>query len=211
MQTEFRNLQTKAQKRENYLNVRKSPPNISRNPIERACWFIFLNKTAFNGLYRVNSRGKFNVPYGDYPKATLFEKDNLERVSRLLNRKGITILRKDYATVLLENTKEGDFCYLDPPYYSESNKGFTSYNSTLFTKEDQRKLADVFKVLSDRGVRVLLSNSDSQFIRDEFKEREGKSTKEESKYSYDSIEALRGINCKGSKRTGAKELLVRNY
>jgi DNA adenine methylase len=210
-QTEFGKLKTKPEQNEYYLKVRSNPPNVDKEPIQRASWFIFLNKTSYNGLYRVNSKGEFNVPYGDYPKAILFEKENLERISRLLNRKTVTILRKDYSTVLLENAREGDFCYLDPPYYSDNNKGFTSYNSSLFTKEDQKKLAEVFATLTDRGVRILLSNSESVFVRSLFKEEEKKSKDNTRKYDYSSVEALRVINCKGSKRTGAKELLIKNY
>lgn len=207
-QIDFRKVpDNKVAKSEFYNKIRSNPPNIDQEPVERANWFIFLNKTCYNGLYRVNSEGKFNVPYGDYPNATLFEEENLRNIHTLLNRKDIEIFWKDYAIVLLENAKEDDFVYLDPPYYSENNKGFTGYNASLFTKEDQRKLADVVRTLAERGCKVALSNADAEFIRNLFKDTEP----EGHKYSYTTLEALRVINCKGSARTGAKELLIRTF
>lgn len=209
-QREFRALTTKTKQANYYQNIRSNRPDIEKESVERAAWFIFLNKTSYNGLYRVNSKGEFNVPYGDYPNATLYEEGNLERISSILNRGDVEILWQDYRSVLLDNAQKGDFCYLDPPYYSKDNKGFTAYNASLFTADDQRKLAETYKVLTERGVTVLLSNSESDFIRGLFNEKE-KQVKGGRKYSYDSFEALRVINCKGSKRTGAKELLIKNY
>jgi DNA adenine methylase len=208
-QKEFRVQTTKAAKNEYYLKVRPNPPDISKQALERAAWFIFLNKTGYNGLYRVNSKSEFNVPYGDYPNVSLFERENLVSISRLLNQEGIVLKWKDYGTVLLEEVEEGDFCYLDPPYYSKDNKGFTAYNASLFTAEDQRKLADVFKILTERKVKAVLSNSESDFVRELFREKEKES--KTAKYTYDQLDALRVINCKSSARTGVKELLIKNY
>lgn len=127
-------------------------------------------------------------------------------ISRVLNRREIEVVWANYAEVI-KNAKEGDFCYLDPPYYSEDNKGFTAYNASLFTKKDQEILADAFRSLTERNVKVLLSNSKSDFIQNEFRKSETK----DSHVTFDSLSALRVINCKGANRTGVQELLIKNY
>ena len=203
---EFNSKSTKAARNDLFISVRANPPDIDTQPTERAGWFIFLNKTAYNGLYRVNSNDGFNVPYGGYSNVSFFEQDNLRNISAVLNRNGVEIIWADYSEVL-GKAKEGDFAYLDPPYFSADNKGFTAYNAALFTKADQEKLADTFKALTERKVKVLLSNSKSDFIESEFKKRHV----EGSTYTYDYLTALRVINCKGSNRTGVKELLIKNY
>jgi DNA adenine methylase len=205
-QIEFRSKPNKDKKNELFLEVRANPPDIDAEPVSRANWFIFLNKTAYNGLYRVNSRGEFNVPYGDYKSVSFFEAENLRAISRVLNRRGIEIVWADYEEAL-KGAETGDWCYLDPPYFSADNKGFTAYNANLFTPEDQKKLADEFKRLTAKGVKVLLSNSKSDFVEKEFKAREAKGRP----ITYDMVEALRVINCHGQSRTGAKELLIKNY
>jgi DNA adenine methylase len=183
---------------------RSRRPNVKTSPLENAAWFIFMNKTAFNGLYRVNKGGVFNVPYGDYPNARLYERENIEAVSRLLSCEHVKILSGDYAEVLeSEGAHAGDFAYLDPPYYSKGNKGFTSYNSSLFTENDQKRLARVFEALTEKGCKMLLSNSDHDFVRRLFLDKK--------QYSFVSLDALRSINSKGSERRGAKELLIKNY
>jgi len=204
---EFNSLKTKAERNDLFVKVRPNPPDIDAKPTERAGWFIFLNKTAYNGLYRVNSNDGFNVPYGGYSNVSFFERDNLRNISTVLNRKGIEIVWADYSEVL-GKAKEGDFAYLDPPYFSPDNKGFTAYNATLFSKDDQEKLADTFTALTEKKVKVLLSNSKADFIETAFKKR----AKEAGhNYTFDNVTALRVINCKGSSRTGAKELLIKNY
>jgi DNA adenine methylase len=202
----FRRLPNKEKKNAMYLEVRANPPDIDADPVGRAGWFIFLNKTAYNGLYRVNSSGGFNVPYGDYKTVSFFEADNLRAISKVLGRKGVEVIWADYKEALKDAEKE-DWCYLDPPYFSPDNKGFTAYNANLFTPDDQKELADEFKRLTNKGVRVLLSNSKSDFIEREFKARERK----DKPLTYDTVEALRVINCHGQNRTGAKELLIKNY
>jgi DNA adenine methylase len=197
---------TKEKKNELFIAVRRGPPDIDAEPVARAGWFIFLNKTAYNGLYRVNRDGGFNVPFGGYSNVAFFEADNLRNIGQLLRRKDVKVIWADYAEAL-KGAKEGDFAYLDPPYYSEDKKGFTAYNANLFTEDDQKSLADEFKDLTKRGVKVLLSNSKADFIEEEFKKREiaGKPL------TFGTLEALRVINCKGSNRTGVKELLIKNY
>jgi DNA adenine methylase len=198
----FRAEPTKPKKALFFKRERSSRPDLNRDPIANAARFIFLNKTAYNGLYRVNRSGEFNVPYGDYPHAQFFERENIEGVSAILNREGVELLCGDYEGIVLGRAERGDFVYLDPPYYSELGRGFTAYNPSLFTEGDQGRLAQVFRALAARGCRVLLSNSDSPFVRELFS-GEG--------YNFVTLEALRSINSKGSKRTGARELLIKNY
>jgi DNA adenine methylase len=206
-QRAFREQPNKSARADHYLQVRGNPPNIDSENVERAGWFIFLNKTCYNGLYRVNSKGVFNVPYGDAsPKTRLFDKQNLLAIHQLLNQEGIELVCDDYARVL-EKTKANDFAYLDPPYYSANNKGFTAYTISIFSKDEQKALAEVVKILAEKGVKVLVSNADAEYIKELYEEKKpvGKT------YYYDSVEALRVINCRGANRTGAKEILIKNF
>lgn len=206
-QRAFRKESKKSARTEHYLQVRGNPPNIGSEKTERAGWFIFLNKTCYNGLYRVNSKGVFNVPYGDAsPKIRLFDKQNLLRVHQLLNQEGIELVCDDYAKVL-EKANANDFAYLDPPYYSANNKGFTAYTTSIFSKDEQKELAEVVKTLAEKGVKVLVSNADAEYVRGLYEEKRPR----DKTYSYHSVEALRVINCRGAKRTGAKEILIKDF
>ena len=181
--------------KEYYYKIRSKKP---KDPVERASWFLYLNKTAYNGLWRVNSKGEFNVPFGRYKKVTFFNKDNLLKASELLRK--ATILCGDFSLVL-EYAKVGDFVYFDPPYFpiSETAK-FTHYTSENFTKDDHIRLSKVFKELDRKGVLLMLSNSDTEFIRNLY-----------SGYNIREVIANRYINCKGDKRKGIKELVITNY
>ena len=170
----------------------------SANDVEIAARLIALNKTCFNGLYRVNRKGEFNVPPGKYKNPLICDSGNLENVSNALAR--ATILVDDYRDVI-ENAKKDDFVYFDPPYDPVSyTSNFTAYTTNGFGRENQIQLADVFRKLADRGCLLLLSNSDTPFIRKLY-----------SNYSIKGVDAQRAINCKGSKRAGHKELLIYNY
>ena len=165
--------------------------------IEIAALFIALNKTCHGGLYRVNGRGEFNTPWGRYKNPLICDSHNLENVSNALAR--ATLFAGDY-TDAAENAQKGDFVYLDPPYDPVSyTSNFTAYTSNGFGHEDQVQLANVSRKLSDRGCMVLLSNSDTPFIRELY-----------SGFIIREVEAQRAINIKVSKRTG-KELLISNY
>ena len=173
----------------------------STNNIQRAARFIALNKTCYNGLYRVNKKGIFNVPIGRYKNPLICDNDNLKKVSIALRYSQAQIQVSDYKQILIQKAKEDDFIYLDPPYNpTSSTANFTDYTNTGFNDNDQRELADVFKMLNDRKCKVLLSNSDTPFIRKLYCD-----------FAIQEVEALRAINCKGSKRVGHKELLIRNY
>jgi DNA adenine methylase len=171
-----------------------------RNDIEIAARFIALNKTCFNGLYRVNQNGKFNVPMGEYKKPLICDCRNLKNVSTLLRQSNAEIQCVDYRMMLLK-AETNDFVYLDPPYDPVSyTSNFTAYTSNGFGREDQVQLANVFRKPADKGCLVLLSNSDTPFIRELY-----------SNFSIKEVDVQRAINCKGSKRAGHKELLISNY
>jgi DNA adenine methylase len=173
----------------------------STNNIQRAARFITLNKTCYNGLYRVNKKGIFNVPIGRYKNPVICDSDNLKKVSVALRYSKAQIQVSDYKVILLQKAEEDDFIYLDPPYNpTSSTASFTDYTNTGFNDNDQKELADVFKKLDNRKCKVLLSNSDTPLIRKLYCD-----------FTIQDVQALRAINCKGSKRVGHKELLIRNY
>jgi DNA adenine methylase len=173
----------------------------SANDIQRAARFITLNKTCYNGLYRVNKKGIFNVPIGRYKNPVICDSDNLKKVSVALRYSKAQIQVSDYKVILLQKAEEDDFIYLDPPYNpTSSTASFTDYTNTGFNDNDQKELADVFKKLDDRKCKVLLSNSDTPLIRKLYCD-----------FTIQEVQALRAINCKASKRVGHKELLIRNY
>jgi len=169
--------------------------------VERASRFIYLNKTCFNGLYRENSKGKFNVPFGKYKNPKILDEENLRAVSEYLNTAEISILNLDYKEVC-KLAKKGDFVYLDPPYYPISkSSSFTKYHKLDFTERDQMELTEVFRELDRKGCYVMLSNSNTKFIKELYKE-----------YEIWEVSANRFINCKGDKREKVNvEVLIKNY
>jgi DNA adenine methylase len=182
-----------------YYKIRGSNP---KGQIDKVSTLIFLNKTCFNGLYRVNSKGKFNVPLGKYVNPNIVNKDNLLAVSEILQSKEISIKCQDFERAL-KNATSGDFVYLDPPYQPVSaTANFTSYTDGDFDYEDQERLYAKFKALDKKGVKVLLSNSKSPEIIDLF---------EEFSDGIMEISANRFINSISQKRTGHTELLIKNY
>lgn len=183
-----------------FLEIR-SKDSTKLNEIERASRFIFLNKTAFNGLYRVNSKGGFNVPFGKYSNPTICDEDNLRKVSEVL--KNVKIINESYKHVL-NKAKKGDFIYFDPPYYPiNKTSSFTSYTSEEFLDKEQKELRDIFVELHKRGCYVMLSNSDTEFINDIYSDIKG--------VKINKVFATRAINSKGDGRGKIKEVLVTNY
>lgn len=146
-----------------FYRVRALEPG-TLSAAERAARVIFLNKTAFNGLYRENASGRFNVPFGFYANPTLCDAPNLRAVSKAL--RGVSIETRDFRSVL-DRAKAGDFVYFDPPYVPLSaTASFTAYSrGGGFGPDEQTALRDVFATLASRGVHVLLSNSDVPFVR----------------------------------------------
>lgn len=169
--------------------------------IQRAARTIALNKTCYNGLYRVNRAGEFNVPIGRYKNPVICHSSNLRNLSLTLRNSGAHLCVSDYKDILLNKTKNNDFIYLDPPYNPVSRTAsFTGYTYNPFTEEDQKELSELFVELSKRGCKVLLSNSDTHYIRGLYA------------HAYiHQVRALRSINSRASKRSGHKELLICNY
>jgi len=182
-----------------YYKVRESNP---KSQIDKVSRLIFLNKTCFNGLYRVNSKGEFNVPLGKYSNPNIVNKENLLAVSHAIQSKNISIKCQDF-TKALEVAQENDFVYLDPPYQPVSHTAkFTSYTNDNFDYKDQKRLLAEFEKLNSKGCKVMLSNSKSKEVLDLF-----------SSYSNNTIEinSNRFINSDSKKRTGHSELLIKNY
>jgi DNA adenine methylase len=169
-----------------------------RSDVERAARFIYLNRTCYNGLYRVNRRGQFNVPFGRYQNPTICDAGNLRAASRALQ--GVTLLVGDFARCL-EVTGAGDFVYLDPPYHPLSDTAnFTSYTSADFGLQDQQRLAGLFRELDQRGCQVMLSNSCTHPVRELY-----------DGYEQVEVQAVRAISCKGAERGAISELLISNH
>ena len=182
-----------------YYSVRESNP---RSEIEKTSRLLFLNRTCFNGLYRVNSKGKFNVPLGKYANPNIVNEDNLRSVSRILQSSKVAIKCRDFEAVL-RDSKKGDLVYFDPPYQPVSDTAnFTSYTNKDFTYDDLSRLAELCKNLDSKGCKVLLSNSNSKEVADMFSSKPWKVSK---------IRANRSINSNSQKRTGHFELLIKNY
>jgi DNA adenine methylase len=180
-----------------YYNVRALDLD-KLTPIERAARFIYLNKTCFNGLYRVNSKGKFNVPIGSYKNPGILKEDIIKEANKLLQ--GVTLEVLSFEKVLGFASKDS-FIYLDPPYYPlNMTSKFTSYTKEVFLEDEQRKLAEVFKKLDRMGCKVMLSNSDHPFIRDLYKG-----------FRQEIVTAKRMINCDATKRGPINEHVVLNY
>lgn len=188
--------------KEYFLKVRaKNPKTFSE--VEVASRFMYLNRTAFNGMYRVNSKGQFNVPFGKYNNPLICDANNLRKVSKAL--KNVEIKHQDYKAVL-KKAKKGDFVYFDPPYYPVSKTAsFTAYNTDVFLDKEQIELRDTFVALHKRGCFVMLSNSDTPFINKIYSELKDK------KIKISKVRAGRAINSKGTGRGKITEVLVTNY
>lgn len=159
---------------------------------ELAALFIFLNKTGFNGLYRVNLKGEFNVPFGKKDKVTTYHLENIEAVAESLERS--VLLCGDFKEAC-HGAREGDFVFFDSPYYDT----FVSYQAGGFGENDQRRLAELYKDLSDKGVNCMLMNTDCDFIRDLYKN-----------YKMEVVEMRNAVNRDGQGRGGSC-LVVTNY
>lgn len=164
----------------------------------RAARTIYLNKACFNGLYRVNSKNEFNVPFGKKTKVNTYDGGNLITVSNYLTMNNIKILSIDFEEAVKE-AKKGDFVYFDPPYDSDTST-FNNYTEDGFGKEEQKRLAKVFKELSDKGCYVMLSNHNTTLINELYKD-----------YNIHVIEAKRNINSNGNKRGKVEEVIITNF
>jgi len=182
-----------------YYSIRESNP---RSAVEKTSRLLFLNKTCFNGLYRVNKKGKFNVPLGRYTNPNIVNEENIRSVSQVLQSRKVSIKCSDFESVLGE-AKKDDLVYFDPPYQPVSNTAnFTSYTHKSFTFDDLKRLAKLCLKLDSKGCKVMLSNSNSQEVADMFAAKQWRLKK---------IKANRSINSNSKKRTGHFELLIKNY
>ncbi len=168
----------------------------SLDDVDVAAWFIYLNKTAFNGLYRVNRRNRFNVPVGRYAKPNICDVSALRTASAVLQ--GAEVHHEDFAAAG-ERAEAGDLVYFDPPYVPASTTAsFTTYTRDGFSMEDQTRLRDVAAELKMRDVQVMLSNSDTPEVRDLY--RHG--------FDHKTVLCGRAINCKGGRRGRVGELVI---
>ena len=166
--------------------------------VQRASRFIYLNRTCFNGLYRVNSQGQFNVPFGNYKNPRIVDENNLLNCSELL--KNTEIKCADFSEILTK-VKKGDFIYFDPPYVPlNETSSFTSYTKDGFDMDMQFKLREVCDELDSMGVMFMLSNSDTKFVNELY-----------SNYEIKKVFASRAVNANAEGRGKITEVLVRNY
>ncbi len=182
---------------EYFYAMRATEPE-TLSTIARASRFIYLNRTCFNGLYRVNKKGQFNVPFGKYKNPNFKQTDRLMEAHAALQK--VELVIGDFKTVTKEPAK-GDFIYLDPPYHPlDGYADFKRYDKNFFGEEDHIILAETFAELSRRGCYVMLSNSDTPFTRELYKN-----------WNVRTVFAKRLINCDATKRKGVNELIVTNY
>ena len=176
--------------------------------VKRAAEFIFLNRTCFNGLYRVNKSGKFNVPIGSYKNPRICDADNLLKVSEVLQ--DVKIVCDDYAKSE-EEIDENSFVYLDPPYLPIKHNSFTNYDSSGFGEKEQVELSNFCKRIDDNNAKFILSNSDPKNTDKENNFFEEHYDLDKNRFNYERIDVRRAINSDKNKRGYIKELLIYNY
>lgn len=177
-------------------------PNIfgSLSKVEKASRIIYLNRTCFNGLFRVNKQGQFNAPYGSYKNPCIVDRTNLRAVNFYLNINNILITHGDYKKTLL-NLPKNSFVYLDPPYQPVSDSAnFTRYVRGGWKVEDQHRLKQACEALTKQGIKFLMSNSATDVIKDLY-----------SEFDIQTVKANRLLNSNGNQRGSVEELLIKNY
>jgi len=187
--------------REYYYQIRdidRSEEYNNWTAVQKASRLIYLNKTCFNGLYRVNSKGFFNTPFGSYSNPKICDEVNLRACSQALKNARIELASFE---VFEDELSEGDFVYLDPPYAPLSQtSSFTAYSKGGFVDEDQERLRDFCLRLNEKGVKFLLSNSLNPLIQELYKG-----------FRVEIVSAVRAINSQADKRGQIQELIIRNY
>ena len=179
-----------------YLTIRATNPD-DLPALEKAARFIYLNKTCFNGLYRVNLKGKFNVPMGAYKNPDIVQEDKLRIVSNLLKKVKLKVMSFEKT---INIAKKGDFIYFDPPYYPLKKTSFTTYAKGNFLEKEQNILADVFKKLNKKGCFIMESNSATDFIENIYNE-----------FNIHIVKARRLINRDSANRGKINEFVITNY
>jgi len=168
-----------------------------QDPIDVAARFLYLNKTCYNGLWRVNKKGEFNVPIGSYVTPEIVHRDNIMLCSAALQKADIEY--REFDTI---NPAPGDFVYCDPPYHPVSSTSFTKYTKLEFGENEQARLCDFALRLHKQGVKVMLSNSDTPLIR---------SLYSGTVWQVATVQAPRNVNCKPDGRGAVSELIITNY
>ena len=169
-------------------------------PVQKAARLIYLNQTCYNGVYRVNSAGQFNSPYGKYKNPNIVNETVIRAMSKYFNENNIVIKNEDFKEAL-KGLRRGAFVYLDPPYMPiSSSSSFTGYTENGFNEDKQRELKELCDKLDKKGIKFLQSNSDCEFIRELY-----------SGYRIKTIKAKRAINSKGNSRGEINEVLIYNY
>lgn len=194
-QNKYNSLANMEKKKEYYYSLRQEYNKLIANnfeTIDSASLFIILNKLGFNGLYRVNSNGEYNVPFNFKKKLNAFNKENILNISSLLKK--TKILNMDFEKAC-KTAKKDDFIFFDSPYYDT----FDTYQSGGFSKENHIRLANLYTQLTKKGVKCMLTNSNSDFIKDLYKG-----------YNIKVVNVKRNINCDGKRRTG-QEVIITNY
>lgn len=189
---------SEVERKKYFLDKRSAFNRNDSSDLDTAALTIFLNKTCFNGMYRENSKGEFNVPFGKYVNPKICDEENINLCSKALKK--VKLSSVGYAKAV-ESAEKGDFIYLDPPYDPlSSSSSFTSYSKTSFAKKEQIDLRDLFVSLDKRGCYVMLSNSATDFIKDIYQG-----------YNFNIVKARRSINSKASERGEIDEIVVMNY
>ena len=168
-----------------------------QDPIDVAARFLYMNKTCYNGLYRVNKKGEFNVPIGSYTNPEIVQRENILLCSEAL--RNTTIAYREFDTI---SPITGDFVYFDPPYHPVNSTSFTKYTKLEFGEKEQERLRDFALKLHRQGVLVMLSNSDTPLIRDLYKA---------NVWHFATVQAPRNVNCKPEGRGAVNELIITNY
>lgn len=178
----------------------RDPAYESMSPVEKASRFIYLNKTCYNGLFRVNRSGHFNAPFGRYKNPNIVNEDGLYKVRDYLTAHQVEIQNQDFE-VCMHGAKAGDFVYIDPPYDPVSDSSnFTGYAKNGFSRNEQDRLKQAVDALNEKGAYVMLSNSNTPFINDLYAD-----------YRIETVNAKRMINSVAQKRGEISEVLVMNY
>ena len=205
LQEEFGKYATEELRQDMYLKLRDKFNSRKNDGLEMSSLFIFLNKTCFNGLYRVNSKGEFNVPFGKAKNPTICDADNIRALNKVLQK--VTILNGDFEDVM-KSVKGKAFFYFDPPYRPlTQSAAFTAYAKGGFNDDEQRRLAQFCRKLDRAGHQWMLSNSDPHNVDpdDDFFEELYQG------FDIKRVVASRAINSKGDGRGKISELAIRNY
>jgi DNA adenine methylase len=199
LEKEYKKRDTEKQK-EFYYDIRKkyNDKNLEANNLQKSAYFLFLNKTGYNGMYRENRKGEFNIPFGKYSNPKICDSEVIKADAKQLQS---TIIRNTSFEKAIEEAKAGDLIYFDPPYYPLSKTAnFTNYHETGFLENKQHLLKETFKALDKKGCFLMLSNSETAFIKQLYKD-----------YKQIIVQANRMINSKATGRGKTNEIIITNF